>query len=66
MLANPAGFISRDAKGMVEVRDAGGERQWHFVERVTRADYSDWINEKRNGPGRDPRALPRTKQSPGP
>jgi hypothetical protein len=53
VLRNPNAFIAKGAVGLVETGDG-----WTTMERVQRSDVPAWKDEKRTGPGRDPRVLP--------
>ena len=50
---NPNAFVTRGAVGLVETSDGRTT-----MERVMRSDLAAWKDEKRTGPGRDPRVLP--------
>ena len=50
---NPNAYITKDAHGLVETADG-----WTVMERMRKDDLSAWKDEKRAGPGRDPRVLP--------
>ena len=50
---NPNAYITKGAHGLVETADG-----WTVMERVRKDDLSAWKDEKRTGPGRDPRVLP--------
>ena len=54
LLLNPAASVTRGSVGLV---DHDGP-VWTTMERVMVADIEDWKEEKRSGPGRDPRVLP--------
>ena len=54
LLANPAASITRGSVGLVDHDQAS----WATMERVMLSDIEDWKEEKRSGPGRDPRVLP--------
>eukprot|EP00959_Pyramimonas_sp_CCMP1952_P285607 5971840-Pyramimonas_sp.AAC.1 len=46
-------FVQRGSAALALIED----NRWTAVERVQMADLSAWIEEKRSGAGRDPRAL---------
>ena len=39
-------------------RDADDDEEWCYLERVLKKDEMDWLSQKREGPGRDPRLGP--------
>lgn len=52
-------FLVRGSKALVRIDVEGdAEEEWSFAERVLEADKAEWISEKREGAGRDPRLLP--------
>ena len=53
-------FVARDAVGVAHVSEAEG---WVAVENVSEGDAVRWAEEKRTGPGRDPRLLPIARDS---
>ena len=59
---NPAVMVMRGSSALVNL---GEEDGWTHAERVLPADHSAWVDEKRNGPGRDPRVLPLQKDARG-
>ena len=52
-----ANFVSRGAVALVQVTDDDGEALWTTADRVLPKDFETWLDEKRHGPGRDPRVL---------
>ena len=54
MVAAGADFLVRGSKALAKEAE-GGEDDWEFLERVTAKDEAMWLDEKRSGPGRDPR-----------
>ena len=58
LMANPISCDLRDAMGLVKAaEETGDDPAWAHIERVSRKDVTDWIAEKREGAGRDPRLL---------
>ena len=51
-----ASAVLRGSRGLVEA-DFGDGPEWQFVEKVLAGDLDAWMDEKRSGPGRDPRVL---------
>ena len=53
-------FINRGAMGMAELTGADqlNQQEWVAVENVKAENHQDWLQEKHDGPGRDPRVLP--------
>ena len=53
-------FISRGALALAELTGANqpNQQEWVAVENVKAENHQDWLQEKHDGPGRDPRVLP--------
>ena len=58
---NPATMLSRDSVALVRVGADDGV-EWTTAERIPLADVDLWKDEKRSGPGRDPRVLPLVRE----
>ena len=58
---NPGRMVTRGASALLETEADG----WTFVERVSQTDLNLWKDEKRHGPGRDPRVLAQERDSQG-
>ena len=49
--------VTRGGMALAEQRDAEGN-SWAFIEHVASQDKPEWLSDKREGAGRDPRLLP--------
>ena len=61
VVGNAARMRIQGSLAMADMLDEG----WTFAERVLQSDLAAWIDEKRNGPGRDHRILPIVKDARG-
>ena len=57
MVRDPTCFVARGAAGLVKIEDDDGDEEWTSVDKVLPKDLDAWTDEKRHGPGRDPRVL---------